>query len=96
MPNKVENHSTSSQPQSLSQHVTAALQTYFQQMEDEVPTHVYQMVLSQVEKPMICFILQQTHYNQSRAAKMLGINRNTLRKKMIEYQIPNKPEINLK
>ena len=72
---------------SLSEHVTETLETYFSMLGDEVPSDVFQMVTSQVEKPMIQFVLEQTDYNQTRTADILGINRNTLRKKIQIYQI---------
>jgi len=71
----------------LSQHVTEALERYFESLEGEVPTDVYQMVLGQVEKPLIEYVLKQNNDNQSKTAVMLGINRNTLRKKIQQYHI---------
>lgn len=67
--------------------MTQTLQHYFATLEGEIPSDVYQMVISQVEKPMIEFVLQETQFNQSRSAKILGINRNTLRKKIQTYNI---------
>lgn len=74
-------------PKCLSTHVTQTLQHYFATLEGEIPSDVYQMVISQVEKPMIEFVLQETQFNQSRSAEILGINRNTLRKKIQTYNI---------
>lgn len=71
----------------LSVHVTQTLNHYFETLEEEIPTDVYQMVIGQVERPLIEFILQKTNFNQSRSAEILGINRNTLRKKMQQYAI---------
>ena len=51
-------------------------------MDGEKPTSIYDMVLKNVEKPMIEMVLAQAEGNQTHAAQMLGINRNTLRKKM--------------
>lgn len=78
---------TSNNSSSLSEHVTKTLEDYFSILENEIPSDVYQMVTQQVEKPMIEFVLKKTNYNQSRTAEMLGINRNTLRKKIQQYQI---------
>ena len=47
--------------------------------------NVYGMVLRQVEKPMLEVVMAQCGGNQSKAADMLGINRNTLRKKLTEH-----------
>lgn len=73
--------------QALSTHVTLTLKNYFETLEGEVPSDVYQMVISQVERPLIEFVLNETAFNQSRSAEILGINRNTLRKKMQLYKI---------
>ncbi|PLA73777.1 Fis family transcriptional regulator [Hydrogenovibrio sp. SC-1] len=81
------NDRPTSSSQCLSKHVTQTLQSYFATLEGEVPSDVYQMVISQVERPMIEFVLQETQFNQSRSAEILGINRNTLRKKMQTYDI---------
>lgn len=75
------------QHSSLSDHVTTTLDAYFKTLQEEVPSDVYQLVIGQVEKPMIEYILNHTEYNQSKAADILGINRNTLRKKIQTYQI---------
>ncbi|WP_238696253.1 helix-turn-helix domain-containing protein [Thiomicrorhabdus sediminis] len=77
------------QPACLSHHVTLMLQGYFATLDDESVTDVYDMVIQQVEKPLIEFVLQQTAFNQSQAANILGMNRNTLKKKMQRYQIEN-------
>ncbi len=71
----------------LNQVVTKTLENYFAALEGEIPTNVHKMVIGQVEKPLVEFILKQTEYNQSKAAVMLGMNRNTLRKKIQQHQI---------
>ena len=53
---------------------------------------VYTMVLEQVERPLIRFVLEKTRGNQVRAADILGINRNTLRKKITELGIELRKE----
>lgn len=58
------------------------LQDYFLQLDGNKPSQLYEMVIQQVEQPLIKVVLQQTHNNQSEAAKILGISRGTLRKKM--------------
>ncbi|MDS4015718.1 MAG: helix-turn-helix domain-containing protein [Candidatus Accumulibacter sp.] len=67
--------------------VRAALQTYFQQLDGEKPAAVYAMVLRSVERPMLEVVLEMTGGNQTLAAEILGINRNTLRKKLLDHQI---------
>ena len=72
---------------SLSDHVHHMLTVYFNTLEEQQPTDLHEMVLQQVEKPLIEFVLQHTDHNQTRAAHILGINRNTLKKKMEKYQV---------
>jgi Fis family transcriptional regulator len=67
--------------------VTGALEKYFRDLDGEMPCAIYDMVLRNVEKPMLEVVLQQAGGNQTLAAEMLGINRNTLRKKLTEYQL---------
>ena len=71
----------------LSEQVTYSLEHYFTTLEDEAVCDLYEMVIQQVEKPLIEFVLEQTEQNQSKSAQMLGINRNTLRKKMQKYEL---------
>ena len=67
--------------------VYGALRTYFDDLDGEKPASVYDMVLKSVERPMLEVILLQAGGNQTLAAEMLGINRNTLRKKITEHQL---------
>ena len=71
----------------LGEAVRRSLERYFKDMDGERPTDIYDMVLRNVEKPMIEVVLGRTEGNQSRAAAMLGIDRNTLRKKMQQLRI---------
>ena len=61
------------------------LHQYFRTLDGEPAANVYSMVLRQVEKPMLQVVMAQCGGNQSKAADMLGINRNTLRKKLLEH-----------
>lgn len=56
-------------------------------MNGEEPTNVYQMVISEIEKPLLEIVMQQTESNQTRASNILGINRNTLRKKLKQHNL---------
>ena len=71
----------------LRQHVKMTVSRYLKDMGNTVPENLYQMLLSEVEPPLIEEILKCTGGNQSRAAGMLGITRNTLRTKMQRYSI---------
>lgn len=67
--------------------VSGALEKYFRDLDGEKPSAIYDMVLKSVEKPMLEIVLKHAGGNQTLAATMLGINRNTLRKKLVEYQL---------
>ena len=69
----------------LSVAVSESLEDYFKHLDGQPPHAIYDMVLGCVEKPMLEFILSKVGGNQSKAAEILGLNRNTLRKKMAEY-----------
>ena len=71
----------------LTECVKRLLERYFKDMDGEKPTSIYEMVLKNIEKPMIETVLGKAAGNQTLAAEMLGINRNTLRKKMQQLRI---------
>ena len=65
--------------------VQTALMCYFQDLDGQAPGNLYDMVLSEVERPLFEAVMRHTRGNQSKAAKLLGINRSTLRKKLEQY-----------
>ncbi len=67
--------------------VRKALEKYFKDLDGERPRAVHEMVLKNVEKPMIEVVLHYAEGNQTVAARWLGINRNTLRKKIEHLKI---------
>jgi Fis family transcriptional regulator len=71
--------------QSIDQAITRNLERYFRDLEGARPSAIYDMVMSAVERPMLEVVMRQAHGNQLRASEMLGINRNTLRKKLQHY-----------
>ncbi len=58
------------------------MKQYFKDLNGEDASGVYQMVLSEMEKPLLEVVMQYADKNQSKASRVLGINRNTLRKKL--------------
>ncbi len=72
---------------SLRNAVTASLDTYFEQMDGQVPTDLYAMVINEVEGPLLAYVMEQVNHNQCKAAEMLGVNRGTLRKKLKFHQL---------
>lgn len=69
----------------LRDNVKQAVRNYLAQLNGEDPTELYELVLSEIEHPMLDIVMQYTRGNQTRAATMLGINRGTLRKKLKKY-----------
>ncbi len=72
----------------MARYVRSALKEYFKDLDGETPNcDLYEMVMNCVEKPLIEIVLEQVGGNQTRASEMLGLNRNTLRKKMLHHGI---------
>jgi DNA-binding protein Fis len=67
--------------------VRASLERYFKDLGDAEPHDIYAMVMHCVERPVLEVALERAAGNQSRASEMLGITRNTLRKKLIAHHI---------
>lgn len=65
--------------------VKQALKNYLAQLDGQDVNDLYELVLGEVEHPMLDMVMQYTRGNQTRAANMLGINRGTLRKKLKKY-----------
>lgn len=74
---------------SLEKLVRSKLEIFFRQQEESQVEldRLHKFVLEQVEKPLIELALKNTNGNQVRTAKMLGINRNTLKKKIDSYKL---------
>ncbi|UTF61510.1 DNA-binding transcriptional regulator Fis [Gilvimarinus sp. DA14] len=73
------------QGQSLRGSVEQAMENYFQHLDGQSVSNVYEMVLAEVEAPLLEVVLKYTRHNQTRAAQVLGLNRGTLRKKLKQY-----------
>lgn len=71
----------------ISHAIHTALTQYLEDLDGEIPCALYEMVLSRVEKPLLEVALAHVAGNQTKAAELLGLNRNTLRKKMKIHQI---------
>jgi Fis family transcriptional regulator len=68
----------------LSACIRKTLSAYFDQLDGEKPTALYDLVIKNVERPLLEVVLEYAQGNQTKAAEALGVNRNTLRKKMQE------------
>ncbi len=71
----------------LSSTVRKMMKQYFKDLDGEKPSDIYDMVVHCVEKPLLEVVMFHAQGNQTRAADLLGINRNTLRKKLQEHGI---------
>ena len=69
----------------LRNHAERALSDYFTSLNGHRPSHLYDLVLREVEEPLLRVVLDYAEGNQSRAAGILGINRGTLRKKLKQF-----------
>jgi Fis family transcriptional regulator, factor for inversion stimulation protein len=67
--------------------VRESLEAYFKDLGGEQPHGMYDMLVKAVEKPLLQVVMQQADNNQSRAAEWLDLNRNTLRKKLLDHDL---------
>jgi Fis family transcriptional regulator len=75
----------SNRQSSLDEAITLSLERYFLDLEGQSPSQIYDMVIQAVERPMLEVVMREAQGNQVRASEMLGINRNTLRKKLLAH-----------
>ena len=71
----------------IEQCVRENLETYFKDLRGVEPSAMYDMILGVVEKPLLEVVMKQADGNQSRAAEWLGINRNTLHRKLLDHKL---------
>lgn len=71
----------------LEECVRTSLEGYFTDLGGTEPDGMYNMMVRVVEKPLLEVVMQHAEQNQSRAAEWLGLNRNTLRKKLVEHKL---------
>ena len=67
--------------------VEKSLEEYFRKLDGETPHGIYDMVINHVERALIASVMDRAGGNQTQAADMLGMNRNTLRAKLTKYDI---------
>lgn len=71
--------------QALDLAVKQLLEQYFTTLDGQVPTHLHAIVMQEVERSLLEFVMRRTGQNQSMSARWLGLNRNTLHKKLEQY-----------
>jgi Fis family transcriptional regulator len=67
--------------------VRSSLEGYLRDLQGTEPDRMYEMLVSVVERPLLEIVMKHADHNQSRAAQWLGLNRNTLRKKLLEHKL---------
>ena len=65
----------------------ASLEGYFKDLRGTEPDGLYEMMVKVLEKPLLETVMAKADQNQSKAAEWLGLNRNTLRKKLVEHKL---------
>jgi Fis family transcriptional regulator len=78
-------HAAAEAPQTLRDSVEIAMRNYFSHLDGQDITNVHKMVLNEVEAPMLEAVMRYCRDNQTKASKVLGLNRGTLRKKLKQY-----------
>ena len=67
--------------------VRESLEQYFKDLRGAEPHSMHAMVIAAVEKPLLDVVMKQAEGNQSKAAEWLGLNRNTLRRKLLDHKL---------
>ena len=74
-------------PLHIADAVRINLESYLRDLGQSEPNGMYDMLVAVVEKPLLEVVMQHADHNQSKAAQWLGLNRNTLRKKLLEHKL---------
>lgn len=82
-----DNETRHNRHRSLRRCVESAMEDYFVDLDGQHATDLYQMVLQEVEAPLLAAVMKYARYNQSKASEMLSMNRGTLRKKLKQYDL---------
>ena len=67
--------------------VRLSLESYFRDLRGTEPDNLHDMMVTVIEKPLLETVMHHADGNQSRAAQWLGLNRNTLRKKLVQHRL---------
>lgn len=83
----VQGENQEQQISQLTHAVKHSIRRYLYELDGSMPNDMYNMVLKQIEQPLLEAVLEHTKGNQSKAAEYLGLNRGTLRKKLRTYNL---------
>lgn len=87
LPRQPQSNAGSDRQMTLRESVEQALQKYFAHLDGQQASDVYNLVLSEVEAPLLETVMRYVQGNQTRASEVLGLNRGTLRKKLKQYDL---------
>lgn len=90
-PNDLDLPDSKEKSLSIEDIITAKLEPFIDRVAKKGTLDLYNTIIPYMERPLITLVLKKTKYNQVKASELLGINRNTLRKKIKELKIPIKP-----
>ncbi len=85
METDMDNQQTEQEQDTLREYVEIAMNNYFEQLGGQPVTDLYELVVSEVEAPLLEAVMTYTRGNQTKASVALGLNRGTLRKKLKKY-----------
>ncbi len=71
----------------IKQQIKNALDEYMEQSDENMLCNLYNIVLGEVEKVLLESVMERVNHNQTQAARLLGINRNTLRRKLEKHDL---------
>ena len=67
--------------------IRESLESYFKDLRGAEPHSLHDMILAAAEKPLLEVVMKHAEGNQSKAAEWLGVNRNTLRRKLVDHKL---------
>lgn len=79
MTEEFQSNTESTEPVTLRENVAEVIKHYFANLQGEEPRNVYDFFMDEIEEPLLAVVMKQTRYNQSEAARILGLSRGTLR-----------------
>jgi Fis family transcriptional regulator len=87
MPKQLKEKLVNTEEKPLGECARTAIDTFFKHLDGQPVTNLYDMVMLEVERPLLTAVMEHTGDNQSKASELLGINRGTLRKKLKQHNL---------
>jgi len=85
--NQKNNKTPDAERLTLKEYVHSTMDKFFEHLDGQPANNLYDMVMAEVEAPLLDVVMKHSRDNQSRASEILGINRGTLRKKLKQYDL---------